>query len=45
MPEATWKDERAASMRYIARACKQKKERETAKNWYLQAIAEAPHLR
>lgn len=45
MPAATWKDERAASMRYIAKAYKMKGEKQAALNWYLKAIAEAPHLR
>lgn len=45
MPTATWKDERAASMRYIARAYRRKGEDRTARDWYLRAIAEAPHLR
>lgn len=45
MPNARWKDERAASMRYIARAYIEKGEPERARDWYLRAIAEAPHLR
>lgn len=45
MPAAVWKDERAASMRYIARAYAQKGERQEARNWYLRAIAQAPYLR
>lgn len=45
MPQAVWKDERAASMRYIARAYKNKGEAEEARNWYLQAIVQAPYLR
>ena len=45
MPTAIWKDERAASMRYIARAYRRKGEDRTARDWYLRAIAEAPHLR
>lgn len=45
MPSAVWKDERAASMRYIAKAYKMKGERKNARNWYFQAIIEAPHLR
>lgn len=45
MPTALWKDERAASMRYIARSYSMKGERELARDWYLKAIAEAPHLR
>lgn len=42
---ARWTDERAASMRYIARAYLQKGQREQAVSWYLRAVAEAPHLR
>ena len=45
LPQATWQDERAASMRYIAKAYTQKGERTLARTWYLRAAAEAPHLR
>ena len=45
MPKATWRDERAASMRYIAKAHTMKGESAAARDWYLRAIAEAPHLR
>jgi len=45
MPKAIWRDERAASMRYIARAYAEKGEPDTARDWYLRAVAEAPHLR
>ena len=45
MPSATWADERAASMRYIARAYLQKGQPDTARNWLLRAIAQAPYLR
>lgn len=45
MPKATWKDERAASMRYIAKAYAMMGEREMARDWYLQAIVQAPYLR
>ena len=45
MPAAAWADERCASMRYIARAYTGKGERALARDWYLRAIAEAPHLR
>ena len=45
MPAATWKDERSASMRYIARAYAAKGQEEEADRWYAQAILEAPHLR
>lgn len=45
MPTAVWRDERAASMRYIARSYWEKGERSQARDWYLRAITEAPHLR
>ncbi len=45
MPSARWRDERAASMRYIAKAYLKKGERKNARDWYLLAIAEAPYLR
>ena len=38
-------DERAASMRYMAKAYKKKGNVQTARWWYLKAITEAPHLR
>ncbi len=42
---ATWKDERAASMRFIARSYKAKNDNKEAKRWYQKAIKEAPYLR
>ena len=45
MPTAVWPDERAASMRYIARSLAEKGDWGGARDWYLRAIAEAPHLR
>ena len=45
LPSARWADERAASMRYIAQAYLNKGQRALARDWYLKAIAEAPHLR
>ena len=45
MPTARWRDERAASMRYIAKSYWRKGEPAQARDWYLQAIVEAPHLR
>lgn len=45
MPGAVWRDERSASMRYIARACLQLGQREQALSWHLRAVAEAPYLR
>lgn len=45
MPKAKWADERSASMRFIARAYKEKNNFPEAKSWFFRAIAEAPHLR
>ena len=45
LPTALWKDERAASMRFIAKSYAMKGERGLSRDWYLRAIAEAPHLR
>ena len=45
LPTATWKDERAASMRYIAKAYWNKGEKAEARDWYFRAITEAPYLR
>ena len=45
MPRARWADERAASMRYIARAYSRKGQPDEALRWLLRAAAEAPHLR
>lgn len=45
LPTARWGDERAASMRYIAQAYRQKGQPDQARSWYLRSIAEAPHLR
>ena len=45
MPNALWQDERAASMRYIAKAFLMKGQSAQARDWYLRAIAEAPYLR
>ena len=45
MPSASWRDERAASMRYIARAFEAKGEPERALEWLLRAVAEASCLR
>lgn len=45
LPTATWKDERCASMRFIARSYTNLKRYEEAKMWLEKAIVEAPHLR
>lgn len=44
-PLATWKEERAASMRFIARAYKAKKDFLLAKKWLYYSITEAPYTR
>ncbi len=45
LEKSTWKDERAASMRFIARSYQGLKRIEEAKMWLLKAIDEAPYLR
>ena len=45
LKSATWKDERAASMRFIARSYKNLKRYEEARMWLDKAIKEAPYLR
>lgn len=45
MPKATWRDERCASMRFMARSYYAKEYYEEAKMWYEKAILEAPYLR
>ena len=45
MPKAKWLDERAASMRYIARAYRAKGDIWQSSSWLYRAIAEAPYLR
>lgn len=45
LKSATWKDERCASMRFIARSYNAIGKREEAIKWYLKAIDEAPYLR
>ncbi len=45
LPRAVWRDERAASMRYLARAYGAKGDKSQAQTWLLRAAAEAPHLR
>ncbi|MEI3499577.1 MAG: hypothetical protein V8Q71_03705 [Bacilli bacterium] len=42
---ATWKDERCASMRFIARSYRNLNRIEEAKMWLDKAISEAPYLR
>ncbi len=45
MPTALWKDERSASMIYIARSYMNMNQPAAAKSWLYKAISEAPHLR
>lgn len=45
MPRANWSDERCASMRYIAQAYIALGDTVQAQQWFLRAVAEAPHLR
>ena len=45
LPKATWKDERSASMRFIARSYTALKRYDEAIMWLDKAIEEAPHLR
>ena len=45
MPTATWKDERCASMRFISRCYRYLKNYESAIEYGLKAIQEAPYLR
>lgn len=45
LKSATWKDERCASMRFIARCYKNLKRYDEAEMWLKKAILEAPHLR
>lgn len=45
LKKATWKDERCASMRFIARCYKNLRRYEEARMWLEKAINEAPYLR
>lgn len=45
LPKATWKDERCASMRFIARSYINLERFDEAKVWLRKAINEAPYLR
>lgn len=45
LPKATWKDERCASMRFIARSYMNLGRYDEAKLWLDKAIVEAPYLR
>ena len=43
LKRATWKDERCASMRFIARSYRHLKRYDEAKMWLEKAIQEAPY--
>lgn len=45
LPTATWKEERSASMRFIARCYKNLKDYSEAEEWLNKAISETPYLR
>lgn len=45
LPGASWKDERCASMRWIAHSYHKLCDNGAAYAWYLRAIAEVPHMR
>ena len=45
LKSATWKDERAASMRFISRCYKNLNDYKKSKLWLTKAIKEAPYLR
>ncbi len=45
LPNATWKDERCASMRFIARCYQKLNRTEEARMWLDKAMLEAPYLR
>lgn len=45
LPSATWKDERCASMRFIARSYTNLKRYDEARMWLDKAVKEAPYLR
>lgn len=45
LPSATWKEERCASMRWIAKAYNSLENVKEAYAWYFRAIAEAPEMR
>lgn len=45
MPSSTWKDERCAAMRWIAKSCRQLGRISDTYYWYFNAIAEQPQMR
>lgn len=45
LPTATWREERCAAMRWMAKSCSRLNQVKVAYSWYYKAIAEAHHLR
>lgn len=45
LSSATWREERAASMRYLSRCCSGKGSTEEAMRWAMRAVCEQPELR
>lgn len=45
LPSSVWKEERCASMRWIAISCYRLSRIQEAYSWYFRAVAEAPHMR
>ena len=45
LPRATWRDERCASMRFLARCCQAMGQEGEAESWLWRAAGEAPYLR
>jgi glycosyltransferase involved in cell wall biosynthesis len=45
LPSAMWDEERCASMRFIARAYREKGDTKAARSWLFRAVAECPHVR
>ncbi|HEX2985693.1 MAG TPA: glycosyltransferase [Caproiciproducens sp.] len=45
LPSATWREERSASMRWIAKSYHMLLENQACMNWYYRAVAEAPQMR
>lgn len=45
LKSATWREERCASMRWIAKAYKSMDQIDEAQRWFYRAIAECPHMR
>ena len=45
LPSAVWREERCASMRWIAKSCHMLSQNTEAYCWYHRAVAEAPYMR